>query len=248
MRGEGARMITRQDWEEVASGFRTLGYLRHNQRRQEHLATLGLDLSDKTVLEVGCGPGDHTTFFLDRGGSVTAVEARLECCQFLLESYKNAHYKAPVKLKLLNIDVESMGQHLTEQFDIVYCYGLLYHIADPALVIKLMAERCAGLLLLETRVSFGNHEAVNPVVEPPQVTESFHGGGCRPTRPWLFRAIKAALGHCYVPLTQPAHAEFPTDWTTSQPDAMTRAVFVGSRGPLDLPTLVDYLPDRQARG
>ena len=140
--------ITRQDWERVAAGFRSLGYLRHNQRRQEHLAALGLDLVDKTVLELGAGVGDHTTFFLDRGCTVTAVEPRLECCQFLLESYKNAHYTAPVKLKLLNIDVESLPAHVTERFDIVYCYGLLYHVADPARVITLMAERCAGVGLI----------------------------------------------------------------------------------------------------
>jgi SAM-dependent methyltransferase len=242
-------MLTRQNWEKVASGFRTLGYLRHNQRRQEHLATLGLDLCDKTVLEVGSGPGDHTTFFLDRGCSVTAIEARLECCQFLLESYKGGHYKAPVKLKLLNIDAESMAAHVSEQFDIVYCYGLLYHVADPALVIRLMAERCAGLLLLETVVSLGDHEAINLVAEPPEVVhQSFHGGACRPTRPWLFNRLKEALGHCYVPLTQPAHGEFPTDWTApAVPDLLIRAVFVGSRRPLDLQTLVDYLPDRQTK-
>jgi hypothetical protein len=241
-----AARITRKDWENVAAGFRSLGYLRHNQRRQEHLAMLGLDLHDKTVLEVGAGVGDHTTFFIDRGCSVTAIEARVECCQFLIESYKYSHYKSPIKLKLLNIDVESLPQHVNERFDIVYCYGLLYHIEDPALVIRLMAERCAGLLLVETRVSMGNHEAVNPVRELVQVTESFHGGGCRPTRPFVFNRIKEALGHCYVPLTQPAHLEFPADWTVPQPDdVMTRAVFVGSRQPLDLPTLIDYLPDKQ---
>src|SRR5204863_2636107 len=144
-----AQRITRQDWEKVAAGFRSLGYLRHNQRRQEHLASLGLDLGDKSVLELGAGVGDHTTFFLDRGCTVTAVEPRLECCQFLLESYKNAHYNAPVPLKLLNTDVESLPTHVNERFDIVYCYGLLHHVGVPALVLRLLAERCAGLLLLE---------------------------------------------------------------------------------------------------
>lgn len=239
--------ITRQDWERVAAGFRSLGYLRHNQRRQEHLASLGLDLSDKSVLELGAGVGDHTTFFLDRGCSVTAVEPRLECCQFLLESFRNAHYNAPLKLKLLNIDVESLPSHVNERFDIVYCYGLLYHVGDPALVIRLMAERCSGLLLLETAVSFGAEEAVNVVTEPDQVHQAFHGIGCRPTRPWLLTCLKQHFEHVYVPVTQPAHAEFPSDWSAAPQTALTRAVFIAARRPLDLPTLLDYLPDKQPK-
>jgi SAM-dependent methyltransferase len=243
-----AERITRRDWERVAAGFRSLGYLRHNQRRQEHLASLGLDLAAKSVLELGAGVGDHTTFFLDRGCSVTAVEPRLECCQFLLESYKNAHYSAPVDLTLLNIDVESLPAHVTARFDIVYCYGLLYHVGDPARVIALMAERCAGLLLLETAVTMGPGEAVNPTPEPAAVHQAFHGVGCRPTRLWLFNRLKAHFEHVYVPVTQPAHAEFPDDWTAPPPaDRMTRAVFIAARRPLALPTLLDHLPDRQPK-
>ena len=58
--------------------FHTEFYRRHNARRQEHLATLGLDLSNKSVLEVGAGIGDHTTFFLDRGCNVLCTEPREE--------------------------------------------------------------------------------------------------------------------------------------------------------------------------
>src|SRR5580704_12589348 len=49
-------------------------YQRHNQRRQEHLASLQLDLVSKSVLEVGAGVGDHTFYFLDR--DCTVVSAR----------------------------------------------------------------------------------------------------------------------------------------------------------------------------
>jgi hypothetical protein len=46
--------------------FHSARYLRHNQQRQEHLAILGLDLSEQTVLEHGARIGDHTSLFLDR--------------------------------------------------------------------------------------------------------------------------------------------------------------------------------------
>ena len=50
-------------------------YQRHNRRRQEHLASLALPLVNKTVLEVGAGIGDHTSFFLDRQCRVTVTDA-----------------------------------------------------------------------------------------------------------------------------------------------------------------------------
>src|SRR4051794_34512299 len=61
--------------------FRNPHYQRHNARRQEHLATLGLDIARRSVLEVGAGVGDHTTFFLDRDCNVVSVEPRAENCE-----------------------------------------------------------------------------------------------------------------------------------------------------------------------
>ncbi len=60
------------------SVFHAHFYLRHNQRRQEHLASLGLPIAGASVLEVAAGIGDHTSFFLDRGCSVLSTEARQE--------------------------------------------------------------------------------------------------------------------------------------------------------------------------
>jgi len=55
--------------------FLSYHYQRHNQRRLEHLASLGLDIAGCTVLEVGAGIGDHTSFFLDRGCEVVTSDS-----------------------------------------------------------------------------------------------------------------------------------------------------------------------------
>jgi 2-polyprenyl-3-methyl-5-hydroxy-6-metoxy-1,4-benzoquinol methylase len=57
-------------------------YQRHNRRRQEHLASLRLPLSGKRVLEFGAGIGDHTSFLLDRGCTVTVTDAPEENVRF----------------------------------------------------------------------------------------------------------------------------------------------------------------------
>lgn len=58
-------------------------YLRHNQRRLEHLASLRLPLREATVLDVGAGIGGHTSFFVDRDCEVTAIEGQPENAQIL---------------------------------------------------------------------------------------------------------------------------------------------------------------------
>jgi len=224
-------------------------YQRHNQRRQEHLASLGLDLVRKSVLEVGAGVGDHTLYFLDRDCSVVSLEARHENCQLfaeLMQALKDSGYGKASRWKLVQGEMESSDGAITAKFDVVYCYGLLYHLEDPATALSAMAARCLDLLLLETCVSFGGHEALNPVSEPrSDPTQSFRGGGCRPTRPWIMSKLQALFDHVYVPRTQPAHEEFPLDWTGEQPsDHLTRATFVASRRPIVNEQLLDFLPER----
>jgi len=70
--------------EAALEDFHSVSYLRHNARRLEHLASLNLDISGRSVLELGAGVGDHTTFFLDRGCTVTCVKPRAENCSPLL--------------------------------------------------------------------------------------------------------------------------------------------------------------------
>lgn len=136
-----------------------------------------------------------------------------------------------------------------QRFDIVYCYGLLYHLERPAEAIRFLAERCGRLLLLSTCVSYGDEVALNPVPEPADSpTQALHGLGCRPSRTWVLGELQAALRYGYVTATQPWHPEFPLDWTTPPAGAgLTRAVFVGSREAIESDLLLDSLSPTQRR-
>src|SRR5688572_13826949 len=156
----------------VLAPFANEHYNRHNQRRLEHLASLGLPLHDRDVLELGAGIGDHTTFFLDRGCKVVTSDARLQ-------NVKELSYRFP-KLEVLQLDLDA-ELTLNRRFDIVYSYGLLYHLGEPARGIASMARLTENLLLLETCVSYGDALTINPVTEERNPTQAFHGTGCRPT-------------------------------------------------------------------
>jgi FkbM family methyltransferase len=234
------------EWSTASTDKRTIGsfrdshYLRHNQRRQEHLASLGLPLEGRSVLELGAGIGDHTTFFIDRNCSVCVSEGRPELYELLRERY---HW---MRTELL--DLEKPNPQFNDLFDVVYAYGVLYHLRDPAFALEEMSRWCGSLLLLETCVSTGDDLAVNLVSEAREdATQSVGGEGCRPTRPWIFNALRERFAHVYATVTQPWHPEFPLDWDSPAQSALMRAVFVASRSPLELPTLTSRLPVRQCR-
>ena len=236
--------------EAALEDFHSVSYLRHNARRLEHLASLNLPIHNRSVLELGAGVGDHTTFFLDRGCAVTCVEPRAENCTLLaslMHERRNEGYQAATRCRILRADALSFEPVIGETFDIVHCYGLLYHTDDPLAVLSAISRKCSGLLLLETCVAFGRHEAINPVPERAHIpSQSVSGFGCRPTRPWIFKRLSELFAYAYVPRTQPAHEDFPLDWNAEQPtDREARAVFIGSRQKLDNPLLLSQLPYQQ---
>lgn len=221
--------------------FRAAFYIRHNQRRQEHLASLGLPISGTTVLEVAAAIGDHTSFFLDRGCKIVSTEGRPENLAVLRSRYPD--------LDVRHLDLDHPVE-LGQTFDLVYCYGVLYHLSRPAEALAFMAKCCHGMLLLETRVSFGDREQVNLVKElAKHPSESIVGRGCRPTRVWVYKQLKNLFPFVYLPKTQPNHEEFPIDWTAAPPttDIAVRSVFVASRRRLDNPQLTEELLMHQVR-
>jgi hypothetical protein len=220
--------------------FHSEHYLRHTARRLEHLASLGLPLSGRTVFEMGAGAGDLSQFYVDRGCTVTLTDVRPVLIKHLRKRFPEA------RVELLDME----NPHAVGVHDIVHSYGLLYHLGKPAEAIAFMAESCGDILLLETCVSFGSEPLVNLVEEPSAVATQAHSGrGCRPTRSWVRNELLKHFPHVYVTRTQPVHEEFPIDWTKPEEaeSYLHRLVFVASRNPLDLPTLIEGLPDQQER-
>ena len=149
------------------------------------------------------------------------------------------------------VDVEASLPPDLERHDVVYAYGLLYHLVDPATALVRMASVASELLLLETCVSFGDDESINGVTEDARnPTQSVRAQGCRPTRAWVFNTLARHFKYVYVTLTQPWHEEFPVQWDAPAPlnnTGLYRSVFVASRSWLPNDRLIDRLVDLQFR-
>ena len=221
--------------------FNSYHYQRHNQRRLEHLVSLGLDIAGSSVLEVGAGIGDHTNFFLDRGCQVVSTEARPENLEILNLRYPH--------ITVRHLDLDNPDPTFNELFDIIYSYGLLYHLKNPIEAIEFMSRCCRKMLLLETCVSFGEEELINPCTEPAESpSQAVSGQGCRPTRKWVYNQLKQYFDFVYMPITQPHHEEFPIDWASPPTtEILTRAVFIASRKKLNNQLLTENIPLKQKR-
>lgn len=219
--------------------FHSPHYLRHNARRLEHLASLRIPVTGMSVLEVGAGIGDHSHYYIDRGCSITITEVRPDNLQYLRTRYpqNEVHF----------LDMENPVSLDNSPFDIVHCYGLLYHLENTEQALKFLSQSTKKILFLETCVSLGEDDELNLVPEKQRDrSQAFSGTGCRPTRLWLFKRLQDLFEYVYLPKTQPNHEEFPIDWADSKA-SLKRAVFIGSRIALENEMLTQSLPSYQTR-
>lgn len=235
----------------LSTPFRSTRYVRHNARRMEHLASLGLPLRGRSVLELGAGIGDHTTFFLDRGCKVTVVEGRPENLEILRHSFASEKkWVEGTDFTVIQADLDEPETIEVEPHEIVFCYGLLYHLNNPFRLLKWAAPLCTDLMLCETCVTYDDTSRGVAVKENAvSPTQAMNGVGARPTRRHIMAALQTLFSHAYVPATQPWHEEFPTDWTLQQPQGQAaRAIFIASREALaPSPSLLGHLPDHYER-
>ena len=115
-------------------------------RRQVLDRALGaerFDLARRTVLDVGCGTGFFTAYYLARGARLTGIDI----APISIERLRQRHPQA----RFLLGDLGDLA--LSERFDLVNAFDVLYHITDEArwehaVGVLAAAVEPGGLLLL----------------------------------------------------------------------------------------------------
>lgn len=215
-------------------------YISINSARLDHLKSLNLPLSNSAVLEVGSGIGSLTGFFEDLGCKVLSTEARKEN---VLEHRKRHPNR---RIEVVDLDVPSSHDRFGI-FDIIFCYGTLYHLPRPAMVINDLSKICKKMFLLCTCVNHIDNKAINNKKDYAKIMDQgIQGVGCTPGRDWIMAELKKHFEYVYLTVSQPNHPEFPIEWPAKP--VRTRAVFVASRSSLDdNPLLSKVLLSKQIR-
>lgn len=159
----------------------------HLESRRSQLSVLFARVSPasfqgKSVLEIGCGHGHLGAELEKLGARVISVDGRRESIQQVQKKFPG---RQAYVCDACSPEMERFGP-----VDIVFAFGLLYHLPEPA---KFLAScsRIADVLLLET--------VVIDVLEPELVwikeglfyDQSIHGKGCRPSPSWVERELRA---------------------------------------------------------
>lgn len=209
-----------------------------NQARMDHLESLQLTIKGKNVLDVGCGVGHFSKWWVDRGAHVTALDARIENIQ---ETRK----RCP-QVTAWCMDIERNALPFPPApFDVVFCYGLLYHLSKPALALENIRKACSGMLLLETIMLDSWDAELMMVSENPAVSnQGMDRISCRPSWIWLSQALRSVgFPNLYATVGYPQHPDFQCEFMNSKKwhhgDINFRRIVVASVAPLGrMPGLV----------
>ncbi len=191
--------------------------LASNKSRLLHLDSLGIPLTGKSVLEVGAGIGLLTGYLESRGCKVLSTDGRPENVATMekLFPWRTADV----------VDLDSIST-LPElgKFDIVFCYGVLYHLKEPEKALAALSAVCKDMILIESKTSDGE-PGKHPQKESDRADQALHGIGCRPTKEWITGILRKHFEFVYVPVNT---AQFLHD---------DRFVCVGTRKSMELEKL-----------
>ena len=141
------------------------------------------DFRNRTVLECGCGGGQHTSLVAEVAQHVTAVD--LNTADLVRERLGRLGNVRIVEADIADLD---LGGH----FDVVFSIGVIHHTDDPDRTFEAMYRHCkpGGLLIVWTYSAEGN-ELVRFIVEPARKLMLMRLP--RRVLVWMSRAITAAL-------------------------------------------------------
>jgi SAM-dependent methyltransferase len=117
---------------------------------EEWIAPVKLeDFRGKTVLECGCGGGQHTSFMAPLAASVTAVDLNTAD----VARQRNRGFS---NVRFAEADIARMD--LGEQFDVVICIGVIHHTDNPDQTFEAMYKHCkpGGKVIIWTYSAEGN--------------------------------------------------------------------------------------------
>ena len=207
----------------LTGAFWTEAQLDLNARRLEHLASLGLDLSRKSVLEVGGGIGDLTMYFLDRQCRVLLTDGRAENVRFAAQ---DELFRGQKRLKTEVLNLDSPGKPRKGEYAIAFCYGVLHLTAYPERALKFLAASCTEILLLECEIVPGDASSLHTTTQPTEAPLGPVGPrSSRPTSAWVREQLAARFRFVYAPVKPPEHEHFRTRSTCVSP---AREVFIGA--------------------
>jgi SAM-dependent methyltransferase len=165
------------------------------------LASVASEHPIRTAIDVGCGFGYFSGLLSSLGFEVTAVDGREE-------NVREAQRRFPA-ISSRVMDAEDAALRSVGQFDLVFCFGLLYHLENPFLAIRHLRAISSDLLLVESVIYQGSDTIMGLVDECPQDDQGLNHVAFYPTENCLIKMFyKAGFPFVYRVAAKPRHPEY----------------------------------------
>jgi 2-polyprenyl-3-methyl-5-hydroxy-6-metoxy-1,4-benzoquinol methylase len=152
--------------------------------------TPGSDLRGKTILDIGCWTGGTSLLLAAMGAEVFAIEEvrkYADSINYLRDAFGIDNLKVE-KRSLYSLD----NQEFYDRFDMVIYFGVLYHVSDPVLSLRIVFNclKDGGTCLLETMAvkgkgSYCEYQGAHETLSKPKVGEPRSGWN------WIVPSLEA---------------------------------------------------------
>jgi len=179
--------------------------LRLYERKREFLEHLFDELSScvdlRTALDVGCGIGLFSKCLSELGLKVTGLDARSKNIAEAKRRYPN--------IKFIVSDVEDEKVRELGLFDLVLCFGLMYHLENPFRAIRNLHALTRYILIIESMVSPARSPTAILMSECQGEDQSLHYVAFVPSEACLIKMLyRAGFSEVYKTTELPDYEDF----------------------------------------
>ena len=180
-----------------------------------------------TALDLGCGVGHFSAALKEGGFAVTAADARAENIAEAKSRYPGIDFRVA--------DAEDPSISAWGKFDLVLCFGLLYHLENPLRATRNLYRLTEKVLLLGSIVVAEEEPFLLLMDEPPGEDQSLRTVSCYPSEGAIIKmAYRAGFPQVYRFRELPDHDDFRAGGGRQR----LRTMLAASVPPLDSPMVV----------
>ncbi len=192
---------------------------------------MDIPLEGKTIFEPGAGIGDQTEWLLGRNPlHIFVQDGRQENDAIIRERFERNRKVTVLPPGNLEKCLPEMPFHA---LDLVYCYGVYYHINEDLSTFPIMREFATIGQMIVVEYLEGND--TNPHYGYDDPSTSLTHLGCRVRHDTMLKALKDIWGYAYKPKNQLVWVD------PVSPE--TRLIAVASKIALDNSNLIEFWPD-----
>ncbi len=155
----------------------------------------------ENALDAGCGIGVFSRYLSKIGLRTTSFDVRAE-------NVAEARTREP-NVEFHVCDIEETGVLELGTFDLVLCFGLLYHLESPFRAIRNLQNLTRSLLLIESMVMPEQKPVAALVNEAPGMDQSLRGIALVPSEACLIKMLYVSgFARVYKLATPPDHDDY----------------------------------------